>query len=72
MALNILEYIPRLHVTEEYTRDLHRPWHAPATCPYIPRLSPYVPRLTEEYIIFYIIPILASSLDGEPPKQVIR
>jgi hypothetical protein len=38
--MNIVEYIPQLHVTKEYTGD-HTP-HAPAMCLYIPQL-------TEEY-----------------------
>jgi hypothetical protein len=51
--MNILGYIPRLHITNEYTRYLHPPsTRAPAMSPYIPRL------------IFYITPILAASKTG--------
>jgi hypothetical protein len=32
----------------------------------------YIPRLIEEYIGFYITPILDASPDGEPPKHGIQ
>jgi hypothetical protein len=69
--MNILEYIPRLHVTE-YTRYL-----APPLCP---AMCPYISQLTEEYSaicslvnrgiswFFYITHVLAAYSDGEPPK----
>jgi hypothetical protein len=69
---NINEYMPLFIGTGKYKSiflgyvywDPHP--RALVTCPYIPRL-------TKEYIGYiYIIPVLAASSDGEPPKLVIQ
>jgi hypothetical protein len=59
--MNILDYIPQLYVTGEYSGGPPA-LRALAMCLYIPRL-------TEEYIVFYITPILAATPDGDRPKQ---
>jgi hypothetical protein len=71
--MNIWFYIPRLHVTDEYsviyflvTRN-RGIYLAPPPPPPAPVMCPYISRLTEEHIgifLFYIIPILPVSPDG--------
>jgi hypothetical protein len=48
-----MKYIPRLHITAEYTRDLSPPY-ASATCPYIPRL------IEEHMALFWLRPQMGS------------
>jgi hypothetical protein len=72
-----MEYIPQLHITEEYTQTPPPPPCTLAMCPYIPRLTEEYRAIRFSvnrgiYWVFYITPILAASSDEEPPKQVIR
>jgi hypothetical protein len=67
--MNILGYIHRLHVIDEYT-ETPPPLPCPGHMPIYSSVGSYIPRLTKEYINFlYITSVLVASPDEEPLKQ---